>query len=123
MIAGAPPDGGTGASTSKTDGLDVAVAEGFEPSAHIRPGRRTNYELRNNNECNSLRLPRFVPRCAQNVPSQVRSAASRGASPIEPAAMALLQSVRPGILEALHEMPSPSSDWAARQPHARGWLG
>ncbi|EUA20472.1 hypothetical protein I552_6792 [Mycobacterium xenopi 3993] len=23
----------------------------------------------------------------------------------------------------LHEMPSPSSDWTARQPHARGWLG
>jgi serine/threonine protein kinase len=23
----------------------------------------------------------------------------------------------------LHEMPSPSSDWTVRQPHARGWLG
>ena len=26
-------------------------------------------------------------------------------------------------LNLLHEMPSPSSDWTARQPHARGWLG
>jgi hypothetical protein len=26
-------------------------------------------------------------------------------------------------LTLLHEMPSPSSDWTARQPHARGWLG
>ena len=26
-------------------------------------------------------------------------------------------------LTTLHEMPSQSSDWAARQPHARGWLG
>ena len=26
-------------------------------------------------------------------------------------------------INSLHEMPSPSSDWAARQPHARGWLG
>jgi hypothetical protein len=24
---------------------------------------------------------------------------------------------------SLHEMPSESSDWTARQPHARGWLG
>jgi hypothetical protein len=23
----------------------------------------------------------------------------------------------------LHEMPSPSSDWTVRQPHARGRLG
>jgi hypothetical protein len=26
-------------------------------------------------------------------------------------------------IKLLHEMPSPSSDWTARQPHARGWLG
>ncbi len=26
-------------------------------------------------------------------------------------------------LNSLHEMPSPSSDWMAGQPHARGWLG
>ena len=31
----------------------------------------------------------------------------------------------PPLVESslLHEMPSPSSDWTARQPHARGWLG
>ena len=32
-------------------------------------------------------------------------------------------SVVRGILNLLHETPSPSSDWTARQPHARGWLG
>ena len=26
-------------------------------------------------------------------------------------------------LNLLHEMPSPSSDWTARQPHVHGWLG
>jgi hypothetical protein len=26
-------------------------------------------------------------------------------------------------LNLLYEMPSPSSDLTARQPHARGWLG
>jgi len=26
-------------------------------------------------------------------------------------------------VNVLHELPSPSSDWTARQPHARGWLG
>ena len=26
-------------------------------------------------------------------------------------------------LKTLHEMPLTSSDWTARQPHARGWLG
>jgi hypothetical protein len=29
----------------------------------------------------------------------------------------------PHRIKLLHEMPSPSSDWAARQPLARGWLG
>ena len=29
----------------------------------------------------------------------------------------------PPRIKLLHEMPSPSSDWTARQPHARGWLG
>jgi hypothetical protein len=28
-----------------------------------------------------------------------------------------------GSLKLLHETPSPSSDSAVRQPHARGWLG
>lgn len=32
--------------------------------------RRGGRELWNHIRCNSLRLPRFVPRCAQNVPSQ-----------------------------------------------------
>ena len=32
-------------------------------------------------------------------------------------------SVASDKLKTLHEMPSQSSDWAARQPHARGWLG
>jgi uncharacterized protein YerC len=32
-------------------------------------------------------------------------------------------SVRSRRVALLHEMPSPSSDWTARQPHARGWLG
>jgi hypothetical protein len=32
-------------------------------------------------------------------------------------------SVRPRRLSSLHELPSTSSDWTARQPHARGWLG
>jgi hypothetical protein len=31
---------------------------------------RTGHQLRNDNCCHSLRLPGFVPRCAQNVPSQ-----------------------------------------------------
>jgi hypothetical protein len=30
-------------------------------------------------------------------------------------------SVLPAILTVRHEMPSRSSDWAARQPHAHGW--
>jgi hypothetical protein len=29
----------------------------------------------------------------------------------------------PRIVDLLHELPSTSSDLAARQPHARGWLG
>ena len=29
----------------------------------------------------------------------------------------------PRKIKLLHELPSPSSDWTARQPHARGWLG
>jgi len=29
----------------------------------------------------------------------------------------------PHRIKLLHETPSPSSDWTARQPHARGWLG
>jgi hypothetical protein len=29
----------------------------------------------------------------------------------------------PRKIKLLHETPSPSSDWTARQPHARGWLG
>jgi hypothetical protein len=32
-------------------------------------------------------------------------------------------SVRRSTLTLLHETPSPSSDWTARQPYARGWLG
>ena len=32
-------------------------------------------------------------------------------------------SVASDKLTTLHEMPSTSSDWTARQPHARGWLG
>jgi hypothetical protein len=32
--------------------------------------RRTSQELRNHIPCNSLVLPRFAPRCAQNVPSR-----------------------------------------------------
>ena len=39
------------------------------------------------------------------------------------AAMGLLQSERPGILKALHEMPSPSSDWTHANPTLDGWLG
>jgi hypothetical protein len=31
--------------------------------------------------------------------------------------------VIPLYLKQLHELPSKSSDWTARQPHARGWLG
>lgn len=27
------------------------------------------------------------------------------------------------VADTRAEMPSPSSDWMARQPHARGWLG
>lgn len=44
-------------------------AEGFEPSAHTRSGHRSGCDLRNNIECNSLGFPRFVPKCAQNVPT------------------------------------------------------
>ena len=29
----------------------------------------------------------------------------------------------PRKIKLLHELPSPSSDWTARHPHARGWLG
>jgi hypothetical protein len=32
-------------------------------------------------------------------------------------------SVPPRRMTLLHELSSPSSDWTARQPHARGWLG
>ena len=60
----------------------------------------------------------------QEVPKAIRrrrfrSAASVGASPIEPAAMALLQSAT-RYFKALHELPSQSSDLAARQPTLAG---
>jgi hypothetical protein len=47
----------------------MAVAEGFEPSACPRSERRNACDLRNNIICDSLGFPRFVPKCAQNVPS------------------------------------------------------
>ena len=47
----------------------MAVAEGFEPSACPRSKRHNGFELQNNIQCDSLRLPWFVPRCAQNVPA------------------------------------------------------
>ncbi len=34
--------------------------------------RRNTIYLRNNIECNSLGFPRFVPKCAQNVPTATR---------------------------------------------------
>ena len=39
------------------------------------------------------------------------------------ARMCIDLSVRRSKLTLLHETPSPSSIWTARQPHARGWLG
>jgi hypothetical protein len=47
----------------------MAVAEGFEPSACPRSGRRNGCDLRNNIACDSLGLLWFVPKCAQNVPT------------------------------------------------------
>ena len=38
--------------------------------------RRNTIYLRNNIECNSLGFPRFVPKCAQNVPTWTSPAGS-----------------------------------------------
>jgi hypothetical protein len=43
--------------------------------------------------------------------------------PLMPRSLCSAVSVRSRRVTLLHEMPSPSSDWTARQPHARGWLG
>ena len=51
----------------------MAVAEGFEPSAFPRSRRRNGADLRNDITSNSLALPRFVPKCAQNMPTARRA--------------------------------------------------
>lgn len=45
------------------------MAERFEPSACPRSERRNACDLRNIIYCDSLGFPRFVPKCAQNVPT------------------------------------------------------
>jgi Phage integrase family len=50
----------------------LAVAEGLEPSPCRRSRPCAGCELRNDMRCYSLRLPRFVPRGAQNVPSHAQ---------------------------------------------------
>jgi hypothetical protein len=47
----------------------LAVAEGFEPSTWCWSVGRNHYELRKHFVRTSLGLPRFVPKCAQDVPT------------------------------------------------------
>jgi hypothetical protein len=57
-------------------GLHLSSVGRVEPPVRIEllngswSGRRTGRELGNDMRSNSVRLPGFVPRCAQNVPSQ-----------------------------------------------------
>src|SRR5271166_6600509 len=55
--------------TYSADGDQTVRAEGLEPFACPRSERRNGCDLQNNIGCDSLGLPWFVPKCAQNVPT------------------------------------------------------